>query len=246
MSSAKRRSPGRNAVENDKHDAMAYDSVRMAATRMLEDSPVLSVLPPDERTRLAANATSRSFARGATLFRAGDPATSVLVVTRGTVRLSRTTSKGHVLTLRRCERGEVLGQMSALEGGAHSVTAEAEDAVTALSIPRGRFLEALERNPKAALSLAAALAGRVRALSDEVEAMKFGSVADRVLARVRERMEGRRELRLTHAALATEVGASRENVSRVLELMERAGVIALGRGKIEVTDPAKLSHFSFQ
>ena len=45
----------------------------------------------------------------------------------------------------------------------------------------------------------------------------------------------------THEALARELGVAREAVSRILGEWEREGLIALGRGKITLSDRAGLA-----
>ena len=47
-------------------------------------------------------------------------------------------------------------------------------------------------------------------------------------------------LRVTHKAIAAELGSAREVVSRVLKELEREGAVVLGRGHIELADPALL------
>ena len=108
------------------------------------------------------------FAPDTELFRDGDPCDRVQVILAGRVRLWRLTDDGHVLVLRICAAGEALGQMSALEHeGTHSVNATTQDDCRVLAFPPRAFRELLERRPVLALQLAAALAERVRSLSDE-------------------------------------------------------------------------------
>jgi CRP-like cAMP-binding protein len=208
----------------------------------LARSAVLGVLSPDERAALAGVAAQRCVGRDAVLFRAGDACPEIQLLLRGRVRLWRLTGGGHVLALRSCSAGELLGQMSALDpDGLHSVNATAEEDTLLLCIPSRLFRAALAREPEAALRLAAVLAQRVRELSDELEAMKFSSIAERALRLLCRLATGRRELRVTHQALAEQVGATRENVTRVLGLLRDDGVIALRRGAIEILDHDRLA-----
>lgn len=204
--------------------------------RFLARSALFSGLPPAELAELEAVARTRRFKPGETLFSEGDRTDSILAIVHGTVRLVRTNKKGQTLGLRTLKAGSVLGQMSALDGGRHSVSAIAEDRVDVLAIPRRRYVSALKRHPEAALALARILADVVRRLSDELEAMKFSSVEARLLFRLLERAIDRREIYVTHATLATEVGATRENVSRLLGRLEKKRIVALGRGRIEILD----------
>lgn len=208
----------------------------------LRRSPVLGQLSPAGRAALLEGGWPLRVAAGETLFAPGDPCESILVVLRGHVRLARDAPDGQRLVLHVAGPGEILGQMSALEpAGAHSVSAAAEEELELFALPAARFRAALEAEPRAALRLAAALAARVRSLSDELLAMKYRSLSERVLVRLRTLAHGRRELRTTHQALAEAVGATRENVSRVLGALRDAGILRLGRGRIEVLDHDRLA-----
>ncbi|HHI77512.1 MAG TPA: helix-turn-helix domain-containing protein, partial [Gammaproteobacteria bacterium] len=54
------------------------------------------------------------------------------------------------------------------------------------------------------------------------------------------REPGRRELHLTHQAIADDLGTSREVVSRVLKDLEQRGLLRLARGRIGIDDPQGL------
>jgi CRP/FNR family transcriptional regulator len=54
---------------------------------------------------------------------------------------------------------------------------------------------------------------------------------------------GRPRLVSTHQMLADDLGTSREVVSRILETFQRAGMIRLGRKRIEIVDRKALDRF---
>jgi len=217
----------------------------LPAEDALARSSVLSALGAADRAELMAAGVERRVRSESDLFRTGDPCPEILVLLSGRVRLWRLTDDGHVLVLRRCGAGEVFGQMAALDDSSHSVHATADEPCRLLAIPARRFRELLQQRPAVALQLAIELARRVRSLSDELEAMKFASIGERVLRRLTELARDRRELRLTHQALADQVGATRENVSRVLGLLRDQGLIDLGRGRIAIVDQARLATAHF-
>ena len=75
-----------------------------------------------------------------------------------------------------------------------------------------------------------------------------GRVASALLAQTIVRQaEGAGEsevlIRATQAEIAQLAGTSRESASRFLATLEREGVVALGRGKVTVHEPARLRHF---
>ncbi len=214
------------------------------AQRALERSALLGILDEGARQELADAGRLRTVEKDTVLFFAGDPTHEILVLLHGRVRLWRLTRSGHELVLRVCEPGEVLGQMSAIEAGRHSIGATAASRSRLLRLPAARFRELVAARPELALRLASVLAGRVRALSDQLEAMKFETIGQRVVRWIQTHGAGLREIRTTHQDLAAQVGSNRENVSRVLGLLRDRGLLRLGRGTIEILDHEALARAS--
>jgi CRP-like cAMP-binding protein len=52
-------------------------------------------------------------------------------------------------------------------------------------------------------------------------------------------------VRMNQADLAQLAGTSRESVSRFLAMLERAGVVAVGRGRVTVMEPTRLRNYIF-
>jgi len=72
-----------------------------------------------------------------------------------------------------------------------------------------------------------------------IDQVAFHRVDERLLTLLRERSEAlqRKVLQMTHQQLADELNTSREVVSRLLKQMEKRGILALGRNKIEIKSP---------
>jgi len=75
-----------------------------------------------------------------------------------------------------------------------------------------------------------------------MEELAFRPVETRLAAFLLERGEREpgRTLALTHQEIAIELGSAREVISRHLKLMEKAGLVALGRSSLRVRDPVGL------
>ena len=73
------------------------------------------------------------------------------------------------------------------------------------------------------------------------------SPADAAVREVREEGAGERDVTIntTQADLAKLAGSSRESASRFLAVLERAGVISQGRGRITVHDPQALANYVY-
>jgi len=95
----------------------------MGKHALLEVSPLFSIY---EREALAASAVRKAFSAEQVIFSKGDRTGRIFVVESGRVRLSQIARGGQELFLRSVGRGYVLGQMSALDGKPHSVSATAQ------------------------------------------------------------------------------------------------------------------------
>lgn len=82
-----------------------------------------------------------------------------------------------------------------------------------------------------------AIARRLEVVMDLVEQATFFRLDQRVAALL---LASGGHLTASHQELADDLGASRENVSRVLEGFHGRGWLALGRRRIEVTDPSAI------
>jgi CRP/FNR family transcriptional regulator len=80
---------------------------------------------------------------------------------------------------------------------------------------------------------------RLVSLLDTLEKVAFTRLDARVAALVVARA-GRKpgDVRITHQAIAEELGSSREVVSRILGGLQDQGLVRLKRGVIEVLEPA--------
>jgi CRP-like cAMP-binding protein len=123
-----------------------------------------------------------------------------------------------------------------------------------VGIPGGDMRRLMREHPDIAVKLSIALGRRLRAANERLSRQSFQTVQSRVavvLAQLvdQARGEGAAErdvvLHVTQADLAKLAGSSRESASRFLAVLERAGVISQGRGRVTVHDPAALQRYVY-
>jgi CRP/FNR family cyclic AMP-dependent transcriptional regulator len=209
----------------------------------------LDELAPHDGEAFLALASPRRFARGVVLFHAGDDTGSVMVVRSGRVKVSSVAPGGQEVMLGVRGPGELLGELSAVDGGERSATVAALDAVDVLSVSGSAFAELLERRPAIALVLLRQIAARLRdADRQRLEFAAydvFGRVARRLIdlagpaARADDAVPAL-EVSLTQEELAAWTASSREAVSRALSAMRALGWIETRRRTIVIQDPQAL------
>ena len=195
---------------------------------------------------LAAAGAVRSFDPGAVLCRHGQAPVEVFVVFSGRVEVTQDDPAGNRTVLDRRGRGDVLGEMSALDGAPASATVIALEATAALAIPAPRFNALCGSRPRIGMTVASIVAARLRS-SDERRVEGRRDVLQRtilVLVRLAEASPAtdRRgvDLTVTQRELADMVPAAPVSVARALDDLRRAGVLRTGRGHIHVEDLQKL------
>lgn len=181
-----------------------------------------------ELDALLRTAAVEIFPRRAMLFHEGDPGGSLYVILSGRVKVSAFSSEGRECVLSFAGPGEVLGEITLLDGGPRTASGCALEATRALHIARRDFLPVLERNSQATLHIVSVLCERLRTTSQLVEDTAFLAAAPR-LARALLRLLGQGSvMKLSQGALGAHVGLVRESVNRQLRVWEEDGVIRSG------------------
>ncbi len=205
-------------------------------TAQLSRAPLLAALDAEALARLAAAARVRRYARGQLLWQQGQRQDQAAVVLLGRLDVCRVTADGERMLLRVLGPGEVVG-LSVVAGEAHSADLVAGDALQVALLPGAALRQLFASRPALALAAMARLGDLLRQLTDEMEDLRFADLQQRLRSCLARLGRGRREVRLTHAELAEQVGASRANVSRALKRLERGGLLRCRRGRVELLGP---------
>jgi CRP/FNR family transcriptional regulator len=135
-----------------------------------------------------------------------------------------------------------------------SATVEAIDELDVVGILGGDMRRLMRTHPDIAVKLSISLGRRLRAANERLARQSFQTVQSRVaLVLVQLVDQARAEgaapadvlVRATQADLAKLAGSSRESASRFLAVLERAGVITQGRGRLTVHDPDALQGYVY-
>jgi CRP-like cAMP-binding protein len=224
------------------------------AAALLAQVPAFEQLGPAELSAVAAVAVPRSFVAGEAVFREGDASNTCYVVRDGHARAIREHPDGRQITLATFGPGDIFGELAMFDDERRSATVEAIDDLDALAILGGDMRRLMHEHAEIAVKLAVALVRRLRAANERLARQSFQTVQSRVAAVLAQLVEqathegaGERDVQITatQADLAKLAGSSRESASRFLAVLERAGVISQGRGRLTVHDPAALQGYVY-
>jgi CRP-like cAMP-binding protein len=192
---------------------------------------------------------SRTYRRGEALFSEGDVADRVFLVERGWVTLRIATPSGGEVILGLWGSGDVLGELSALDGEPRTATALAVDEVEAVVAPASAMRGLLERQPELAGELLRLLASRLRDANRQRLEFAMLDCLGRVARRLLELAERfgepgadgiRIELPLSQEQLASWCGCSREATVKALGTLREVGGVTTGRRVVTLGDPELL------
>ena len=216
--------------------------------------PVFEALEAADLERVAEVAVPRSFEPGEVVFREGDDSDTCYVVSEGSARAIRGNPDGRTITLANFGPGNFFGELAMFEDERRSATVEAVTKLTVVGVLGRDMRRLMSEFPTISMRLAIALGRRLRETNERLSRQSFQTVQSRVAVVLgqlveQERARGGGErgvlVTATQADLAQLAGSSRESASRFLAVLERAGVISQGRGRLVVHDPEALQAYVF-
>jgi len=214
--------------------------------------PLLSSLAESDRAELLAVARARTFAKGDIVCHEGDPADSLHLVADGHFAVRVSLPSGDAAMVNHLGPGDCFGELALLRpDGRRTATVTALESARTLVVTESAFRRLCERHPEVHRSLTVLLADRVDNLSHDVLELLYVGLDRRVYRRL-DRLArsygagagpgtGPVVVPLTQAQLAELTGGTRPSVNQALQRLVKESVITLGRGRVEVLDPAALT-----
>ena len=197
----------------------------------------------DAATRaLMDTAHPLTLAAGQMVFRAGSPCERYVLILSGSVRVQVIGENGREAALYRVLPGQscVLTTCCVLAADASPAEGVTETPVSALAVGKSTFDRALESAPAFRRFVFANLGNRIAEVIARMEEISCRPVERRLATYLLARVGWGSALEVTHQQVAVDIGTAREVVSRHLKRFEANGLVRLGVGSIEVSDPEGL------
>ena len=209
--------------------------------------PFLSELPAAAIAPALAHAAIRNHPANQMILLENDWGSSVYFVLSGWLKIRTYNADGREITLNIVGRGEIVGEMAALEQTPRSTDVLSLTPATIVNIPADDFVRLLKTEPLAGMRLAQLMARRLRQVNRRLRLRESNSasrVADTLLFLV----EGQGKTvstgieipNLPHRELSSMSGLARETVTRVLTKMQAAGLIDRHQDILLIPDVAAL------
>lgn len=178
-----------------------------------------------------------------------EPTTEVFVVQSGELRAVLRYAVGKEAILGTFRRGDVIGEVAAIDGLTRSANLMAVTDASVVVLPGTVFHDIMKQNFDVCMALMQLLAHRLRQTNERLSELTFLDTKHRLynalLRLSRARSETTRERIISppmvHADLAELIGASRETVSREMSRLSRDALVERTSRAIVLKNPAELS-----
>jgi len=183
---------------------------------------------------VAAQMREATYESGQLIFGRGDAGEALYLVVEGRVRLSVLSAEGRVLSFGHAGRGDIFGEIAALDGQARTADATALMQTTIMVLARSSLKRLMETRPPLAQAAVDLLCRKLRRTSEQIEAIALHSTQVRLarflLAAIAMKGQGEANLRpivvdlgMSQTELGLLLGASRSKVNEALATLEKLG-----------------------
>lgn len=231
-------------------DFSSVSAERTDLVTVLSKTALLAGLSQPELQALGARTVRKIFTAGEMLFSEGEPCAGLHIISRGRVRIFKTSTGGREQVLAVNIPGESVAELPVFDGGPYPASAVAIEDTEMAFISRRDFQAYCMEHPEVALKVLGIVGARLRRLVGIIEELSFTTIRQRLVASLVKlaQNEGRNtargiefQLPATHQELANQLGTVRELISRNLMRLQAEGLIDVDARQIVVKNMKGLS-----
>jgi CRP/FNR family transcriptional regulator len=206
--------------------------------RITKSLPILQFADPALIREFQQTAFVARIPAGHDVFLEGDQVEAIALLISGVVRVYKIGETGREITLYRFGNGSscILTANAILSQKTFPAVATVEQDAEAVMIPADIFRDWVRHYDMWRDFVFELLSQRLSTVMAIVDEVAFQRMDKRVAALLLKRARSQNPLRITHQEIASELGSSREVISRLLEDFVNDGSIRSGRGTVEILD----------
>ncbi|MDB9314328.1 Crp/Fnr family transcriptional regulator [Spirulina sp. CS-785/01] len=211
--------------------------------QLISVAPFFAGLPEEIRSKATCHLVTRTHPSNQVILLENDWGGSVYFIVDGWVKIRTYNLDGKEVTLNIIGKGEVFGEMAALDEVPRSTDVITLTPTKISSVPAQDFVELINTEPLAGVRLAQLMATRLRQVNRRLrlrEADSMSRVADTLLflaeGQGKEGNMGLEIPNLPHRELSSLSGLARETVTRVLTKLEKKGLIKREQDVLRIPD----------
>jgi len=206
--------------------------------RIVRVLPVLEHADPRLLREFQETAFFARIPKGRDVFIEGDHVDAIALLLSGVVRVYKIGETGREITLYRFGNGQscILTANAILSQKNFPAVATVEQEAEAVMIPADTFRDWVRRYDPWREFIFELLSQRLSSVMEVVEEVAFHRMDTRVASLLTERGRNSDLIHMTHREIASELGSSREVISRILEDFSAQGLVDVSRGNIKILD----------
>ncbi len=214
------------------------DSIVFALARA--DS--LSELPQCVLRQISRVVTTQRFERGDQVLSHQDASRDLYVILAGKLRVNMVGTSGRALTFQVLPQGEMFGEVAAVDGLPRSASVVAETDAVLAKVDEKAFAGLIADSPEFAQVILRRLARLSRRLTERLFEYHAYDVRGRVYAELLRATAAEPEapVTMTDRDMASRVGTTRENVSRIVARLRKDGIVERHQSSVKVHERAQL------
>jgi CRP/FNR family transcriptional regulator/CRP/FNR family cyclic AMP-dependent transcriptional regulator len=217
----------------------------------LKNIPLFSTLSREQRGLIQSGCRTLSVSKDTVILHQKEHSDDLRVVLSGRVKVSLLSEDGREMVLDLLKDGDFFGELSLLDQEPRSATVTALDDSKILTLSREAFLNAIKGNPEIMLNILSVVVKRLRKADERIETLTFLDVKGRVAKMLTDLAHDKGEKQPdggfklqapTHQWIASQIGASREAVTKAMKTLISEGLVTMqGREMLATPRLFKLS-----
>jgi len=212
--------------------------------RITRSIPFLQDADPELLQDFQQHAFLARIPTGKDIFLEGDQVEALALLISGVVRVYNIGATGREITLYRFGLGDscILSANAIFNQQNFPAIATVEEEAVAVMIPSDIFRDWVNQHALWRNFIINLLSQRLSSLMAVIDELAFQRMDTRIAALLVTRARLENPIHITHQEIASELGSSREVISRILEDFKRQGLIKTFRGIVEILDPEALNN----
>ncbi len=222
-------------------------SLRQEKLSYLSMIDIFRDLSPQDMAEMDRQTTMSTCQAGRIFYMPNDTGEVLFLLKKGRVQLYRISPDGKKLTIAMLGPGAIFGEMSLVGQGMQDTFAEAMEDCVLCVMSRTDVERLILTKPQVALRFVEAMGRRLSQVEKQLEDIAFKSIPARLaglLLRLSRESRDGSVVGFTHQTLGEMLGTYRETTTQILNEFKAAGLIDIGRKRIDILDRAGLEQIA--
>ena len=208
----------------------------------LKDVPLFSKMNDDQLAALARTGDIRRVAKGQLIVNQSSTGDTFYIVISGHVKVALLHEDGREIVLSHLSEGNFFGELSLLDNDPRSASVIAAEDAALFVLSRKQFYQLITANPDILEKVIKEICTRLRHADEKINSLAFLDVYGRTLMALQQLahdqgIKTRNGIEIvnapTHQELSCMVGASREEITRIIKiLLENKNLVSYKRRKV--------------